>query len=83
MRTLLAHLAILSITFISMLIILLLALAVIVGTFSFVFWTLPPIPTLETVYFVVRILTAVSTIITLTYSLSADYKQSVREYLSS
>lgn len=78
-----AHVAILSVTFITLFLILAANLAVFVGMLSFVFWTIPSMPSMDTVYCTLRVLTALSTIITVAYSFSTDYKQYVQEYLGS
>ena len=83
MRVLLANLVHLSIAFITIFVMLAAFLALVVAVLSFVFWTVPPVPPTETVFFVLRIFTAICTVITFTYMLSNDYKQSVQEYLSS
>lgn len=83
MRVLLANLVHLSIAFITIFVMLAAFLALVVAVLSFVFWTIPPVPPIETVFFVLRVFTAICTVITFTYMLSNDYKQSVQEYLSS
>lgn len=77
-----ANLVVLSKSFFTVLIVLFLVLALIVGILSFVLWTIPPIPTLATIYFSSRVLLAASALLTIIYAFSNDYKQSVYEYLS-
>ena len=77
-----ANLVVLSKSFFNVLIGLILLLALVVGIVSFVLWTIPTIPTLATIYFSARVLLAISTLLTIIYAFSNDYKQSVYEYLS-
>lgn len=76
-----ANLVILSKSFITVFSACVLVLAVVVGIISFVMWTIPPVPSIDTMYFVLRVLLAISTLFTFMYALSNDYKQSVLEYL--
>ena len=82
MRVFLAHLLNFSIAFISSFIFLCALLFVVVAVLSFVFWTVPTIPTAETLLFSLRTLLATSMIITTAYSFSSDYKQAIQEYLA-
>jgi hypothetical protein len=82
MRVFLAHLFNFSIAFISSFIFLCTLLLIVVAILSFVFWIVPPIPTVETLLFSLRTLLAASAVLTTAYSFSSDYKQAIQEYLA-
>jgi formate-dependent nitrite reductase membrane component NrfD len=75
MRVFLAHIFNIGIAFISSFIFVCALLFVVVSILSFIFWTIPTIPTTETLLFSLRILLAVSAVFTAAYSFSNDYNQ--------
>jgi hypothetical protein len=82
MKRFIAHMFGLSVSFFAVFMALLLLLAIVVALLSFLFWTIPPIPTPDILFFALRILLAVSMLITIVYAFSNDYKEAVQEVLS-
>lgn len=79
----LAHISTLTVAFLTIFVSLVLAAACIVAALSFVFWTIPAVPPSEVIFLTIRVLILISLIVTGAYAFSADYKQSIHEYLSS
>lgn len=82
MKRFIAHMFGLGVSFFAVFMVLLMLLAIVVVLFSFLFWTIPPIPTPDTLFFALRTLLAISMIITIVYAFSNDYKEAVQEFLS-
>lgn len=79
---LLAHIYILSKSFLTIFSVLLAALAIVVSIYCFLIWNIPSIPSIAIILMTFRALVAISSFIMIAYSFSNDYKQSILEFLS-
>jgi len=82
MIKILAHLIILTKSFVFLYLLSMLLVALVVAAISFVVWAIPSIPSFATLLFSARVLAALSALVTLAYSFSDDYKESVVAFLS-
>jgi hypothetical protein len=57
------------------------ALATTIAVGSFVLWTIPPIPTIATIYFSIRLLAVTSALIVAMYASTRDYSDTVDDML--
>lgn len=76
------HAILLSVAFMNMLFVVTVVLAIIVFMLSFALWTVPPLPPSETVNFTIRVVLAVTAILTAIYSMSPEYKEAVTDYIA-
>jgi hypothetical protein len=82
MIKILAHLIILTKSFVFLYLLSMLLVALVVAAISFVVWAIPSIPSFATLLFSARVLAALSALVTLAYSFSDDYKESLVAFLS-
>jgi len=76
------HTYLLLTSFLVLFLVLTAAVGVFVLGFSFVFWTLPVVPSVDTIYFFARSIASISIGITIVYAYSTQYAETVNDMLS-
>lgn len=76
------HAILLSVAFMNILFVVTVVLAIIVFMLSFALWTVPAIPTPETIGFASRVVLVVTAVLTALYSMSPEYEEATTHYLA-